>query len=64
MLLQSFTFENKIVHIIIEHRMIDLTTPSVTVLLSISVMGISLVHSPACLLVERAEDKIESDQEE
>ena len=61
---QSFTFENNIIRLVVEHRRIDETTHTVTVILRISITGFGWVHLPPYTQVARAEDEIESDLED
>ena len=62
--LQRFTFENDIVRIVVEHRRVNETTHTVTVILSISITGFGWVHLPPFTQEARAEDEVESDLEE
>ena len=61
--LQSFTFENDIIRLVVEHRRVNQTTHTVTVILRISITGFGWVHLPLFTQVARAEDEVESDSE-
>ena len=62
--LQCFTFENDIVRIVVEHRMVDGTTHSVTVILSISITAFGWVNLPPYTQEARAGEEVESDHED
>ena len=50
--------------IVVEHRRVNETTHTVTVILSISITGFGWVHLPLFTQEARAEDEVESNLEE